>query len=232
MIVCNERKFVFIHNPKAAGTSFRKVIEQYHDHHRRFWGLVQDPFLQAQVDLAHLRSWELAIVAPSLFERLAEFRSLVFVRHPARRFISACFEYFHNFVPEAGFGTLDVDGQRRLIHGLIETTLNHRLVISDARYVHFSPQKWFIFLGVRRIVGHVLPLFSSDEELVSAFDLLELPRVKVPTRNRSATPSFGRLYTPEVASFVDSFYRIDFEYFLATDHLRPLAAKIGPEASG
>ncbi len=224
MIVSLERKFVFIHNPKAAGTSFRKAIESHHDYHRKFWGLVTDPFLQTQVDLAHLRSWELSIVAPSLFERLPTLRSLVFVRHPGRRFISACFEYFHNFVPESRFGNLDADGQQQMIHALIENTLSHRLVLSDARYVHFSLQKWFIFLGVRPFVEHVLPLYSSNENFAVAFDLLELPRAKVVAQNRAATPNFARLYTPEVRAFVERFYKPDFEYFAASDHLRPLLA--------
>jgi hypothetical protein len=222
MIVSYERKFLFIHNPKAAGTAFRKAIEQHHDHHRRFWGLTVDPFLQTQVDLAHLRSWELPVVAPSVFDRLPELRSLVFVRHPGRRFISACFEYFRNFEREAEFGAQGAERQVQMIRALIDDRLSHGLVLSDARYVHFSPQKWFIFLGVRRLASHVLPLFSNHETFASAFDLLELPRTKVTAQNRTALPDPGRLYTPEVRAFVERFYKIDFDYIAATDHLRPL----------
>ncbi len=224
MIVSLERKFVFIHNPKAAGTSFRIAIESHHDHHRRFWGLATDPFLHTQVDLAHLRTWELAIVAPTLFERLPELRSLVFVRHPVRRFISACFEYFRNFQKDANFAALDAEEQSRMIHALIDNTLSHRLVLSDVRYVHFSLQKWFVFLGVRRIAGHVLPLFSDNENFANAFDLLELPRAKVKAQNRTGAPQLARLATPAVTSFVERFYVADFEFLAAMDHLRPLLA--------
>jgi hypothetical protein len=222
MIVSYERKFLFIHNPKAAGTSFRKAIEQHHDHHRRFWGLAVDPFLQIQLDLAHLRSWELPVVAPSVFDRLPDLRSLVFVRHPGRRFISACFEYYRNFEREAEFGAQGAERQVQMIRALIDNTLSHGLVLSDARYVHFSPQKWFIFLGVRRLASHVLPLFSTNETFASAFDLLELPRTKVTDQNRTTLPDPGRLYTPEIRNFVERFYKIDFDYIAATDHLRPL----------
>jgi hypothetical protein len=180
-----------------------------------------DPFLQTQVDLAHLRSWELAIVVPTLFERLPELRSLAFVRHPLPRFISACFEHFRNFHKDTDFAALDAGRQAALIHGLIDT-LSHRLVLSDARYVHFSPQKWFLFLGIRRLVTHILPLHSENEDFASAFDLLELPRAKVQPQNRSTVPHLSQLHTPEVRAFVERFYKIDYDFFAATDHLRPM----------
>ena len=104
-------------------------------------------------------------------------------------------------------------------------------MLSDVRYVHFSLQTWFIFLGVRRLATHVLPLFSDEESFASAFDLLELPRAKVPPRNRTEVPHLAQLATPQVRAFVEQFYRADYEFLAAADHLRPLLARGATAAS-
>jgi len=222
MIVSRKRKFVFFHNPKAAGTSFRASIEEYHDFGRMFWGEEFSSYLNVTVDLAHLRAWELPGVAPGLFKELHDYRTLVFVRNPFRRFMSACFEHFYKFQPDLNFINKDVETQRSMIRHLLQTKLNNMSVLSDYQLVHFSLQLWYVFLGPNRIADHVLPLLSENEDFASAYDILEVPRRTIGRERRGAPERYATLMCQEFEDFVLRFYATDFQMIDAFDHLRPL----------
>jgi hypothetical protein len=222
MIVCHKKKFIFIHNPKAAGTSFRMSISGYHDHPREFWGTSPDNFFCTTVDLAHLRSWELPIVAPGVYEHFQEYTTLAFARDPEQRFISAAFEHFRNFKNSLSFPKLDVPAQQEHLYALIDSDLTMEKVISDVRYVHFSPQTWFFYSGRKRIVKHILPLFTEQADFAAAYDILELPRAQATIMNRSSRDRVGALLTPKLRAFVRQFYAIDYAMFGLHPYLAPL----------
>lgn len=209
MIVSDAKNFVFIHNPKAAGTAFRSAIAPWHDHPTLFWGTAPSPYLRTRVDLAHLRAWELPIVAPDVFAALQTRPSLAFVRDPLPRFLSACAEHFRNFRPRARFARLPPPGQRALIHWLIRTGRIESGVRADPRYVHFSPQRWFTHLGDRQIVRHILPIRSGDEDFTSAFTLLGLPLATARQENRTQGANWQSLASPLIRRFVADFYARD-----------------------
>jgi len=222
LIVSNGRKFVFLHNPKAAGTAFRSAIAMHHDYPTMFWGVVHHPSVNCEIDLAHLRAWELPVVAPEVFAALDDFTGLVFVRDPLPRFLSACAEHFRNFRPDEGFSQRRPETQRRLICRLIRTDLTTAAVHGDHRYIHFSPQRWFTHLGERRIIRHILPLRSGDEDFGPAFALLGLPPAPSDRQNRSVGADWQALVCPEILAFVHAFYRMDYEMLAADPALRSL----------
>jgi hypothetical protein len=223
MIVSHSKKFVFFHNPKVAGTSFRNAIKDYHDFGRIFWGEERSHFLHITVDLAHLRSWELPCVAPNLFASLSKYRSIVFVRNPERRFISSCFEYFRKFRGGEDFLTQPPAIQQEMIKDMLQEITPER-VISDFRYVYFSLQRWYVYLGTQRIATHVLPIFSEDEDFAAAFDILELPRRPIVSSRRGAAGRFEHLICPEIRNFVTTFYASDYAMLDSFEHLRPLCS--------
>ncbi len=169
--------------------------------------------------MAHLRTWEISLVAADLFRRFDAYNSLVFVRDPASRFISSCFEYFRNFQPKTNFRNLGNARRIALITKLIRTELTRVQVISSHRYVHFSPQVWFIMHGDRQIVKHVYPIGGEEDALTSAFDILQIPREPVTVLNRAAADASKALFTKEIMEFVREFYAIDYEFIRAHDHL-------------
>jgi len=209
MIVSYAKNFVFIHNPKAAGTAFRSAVAPWHDHPMTFWGTAPSPYLHTQVDLAHLRAWELPIVAPDVFAALHTRPSLAFIRDPLPRFLSACAEHFRNFRPRARFARLPPIGQRALIHWLIRSGRIQAGVRADPRYVHFSPQRWFTHLGDRQIVRHILPIRSDAEDFTPAFTLLGLPPAAAKQENRTRGADWQSLASPLIRRFVADFYAQD-----------------------
>lgn len=209
VIVSRARGFVFVHNPKVAGTSFRNAINAYHDHPTRFWGVLWGQRFGHNLDLAHLRNWELAVVAPDVLEMMPRCNSLAFVRPPVDRFYSACFTYFMLFRPDTHFQLQTSTNQAELIRALIRDGIREEQLRTDHRFVHFSPQSWFTHHEGQRVVRHVLPLGGRTDDFSKAFTLLGLPDSEAPTVNRA----FGDLYRdttdPEVTAFVRDFYAQD-----------------------
>lgn len=212
MIVSHKHRFVFIHNPKCAGTSFRQQIVQYHDDETTFWGYEVSPHLGIQLDLAHLRLWELASLRRPLMRRISGYRSAVFVRNPFRRLVSSLMEHIRNFRPQLGFQALDKAGQiDATLHILRELTPER--LITDFRYVHFSPQYWYICLPGEPPAWTVLPLLDDPESLLAGFDTLGVPRGTPERLNRASYDHAHLLNDPRLLLFALEFYKADFELF-------------------
>ena len=210
MIVSHAKKFIFLHNPKAAGTSLRNALEPYHDHPRRFWGVERDRYFGGTVDMAHLRAWELPVVAPGLFAEWDSFNTLVVVRDPLSRFYSACFEHFRNFRPDTGFHTLSVHARIRLVQQLVQGDLTSATARGNPEYVHFSLQTWFTHFGPRRMARHIVPIRSEADDLAEVYRLLGVPYVEMPPLNRGVGAPWPAEGDPVINKFVRAFYAADY----------------------
>ena len=224
MIVSRKGNFVFLHNPKVAGSSFRKAIADYHDHQHTFWGVRRVRFLNNLVDMAHLRSWEIGMAAPDVWDEFDRYAVLVFVRNPIRRFISACFPHFEWYRKDVGFAAMTPPEQQNTIARFIDADLTMEKVIGNYRYVHFSPQVWYCMLGTRQVATTIVPLGSGGSGGLSAgFAALNVPEPpRHPRANRRAGKSTDDLITPEIRTFVRGFYAADYELFQSRPELRAL----------
>src|SRR5579862_369699 len=99
MIVSHRQQFIFFHNPKCAGMSFREVLKERHDDEKQFWGPSPAPYFRVPLDHSHLRLWELHALYPRLFECALSYNSVILVRHPYKRFLAALNEHFKKFQP-------------------------------------------------------------------------------------------------------------------------------------
>jgi hypothetical protein len=218
MIVSSARQFVFIHNPKAAGTSFRAAIAHLHDDPVVFWGLQPAPCFGRVLDFAHLRVWELAEMYPQLAAAAAGGNSLIFVRNPYTRFLSAFREYFSRNHPDVPLGTLWPAGLAGLVEAFLPEITMER-ILTDHRFVHFSPQLWFIRHDGRDLVRHVLPMGPARE----AFFRLGLEPAPVGWENPAPVDMAPALASRRLREFVETMYEADFEYLRADPRLEALA---------
>ncbi|HQT67051.1 MAG: hypothetical protein B7Z78_12760 [Rhodospirillales bacterium 20-60-12] len=226
MIISHNHKFIFLHNPKCAGTSFREAIAFYHDDPMPFWGYTTDPYWGGMVDLAHLRLWEIQILYPAIFHCLTIYNSLTFVRPPLERFISA-FGYHHKmFRPDIDLPYLDRTAQIDLIERFMSETLTRDAVRTDVRLVHFSPQSWFTRLPGGQMIRHILPL-TPDNLNTHSFTLLGLPRAYVDRQNRGSDDLSHLAEHPAVQDFVGQFYHQDFALFQSDPALASLTSLPG-----
>lgn len=133
MLISREHGFAFIHNPKVAGTSIRKALEQYHDHPTTFWH--QGRYGRRVHDLAHIPAMELtredagALTDEGLY-------TFGFVRHPVNRFWSGLHEFRRQHADWA-ISKLSAED-------LLCSVFKYDALSSDWRFVHLSPQ-WRFF---------------------------------------------------------------------------------------
>ena len=210
MIVSHAKKFIFLHNPKAAGTSLRNALEPYHDHPNRFWGVMRNGYFGGEIDYAHLRAWELPVAAPRLFAEWDSFNTLAVVRDPLSRFYSSCFEHFRNFRPHTGFHALSVPARIRLVRQLVEGDLTSETARGNVQYVHFSLQTWFTHLGERRMARHIVPVRSEGDDFAEVYRLLGVPFVAMPPLNRGVGAAWPADGDPVINKFVRTFYAADY----------------------
>lgn len=87
MIISHQHRFVFLHNPKAAGTSVREALARLDSYEGRFWGV---RYTRAGlVDLAHMPAATLVSLYPELLPVLRDYTVFAFTRAPVPRFVSA-----------------------------------------------------------------------------------------------------------------------------------------------
>jgi hypothetical protein len=193
MIVSQKQGFVWIHNPKVAGTSFRATIQRYHDWPTEFASVIFNERLGKKVDISHLRMWELPVGFPDLWALLPSLTTAVFVRDPLRRFISSCFQHYRQW--DYGMDILNVPRTRQQIAiRSVMDRLTPELLRFDARYVHFTPQREFIFLDGERIIRHVIPL----SDIASAYETLGIPQSESPRVVRGDCHARNRRFCPPV----------------------------------
>jgi hypothetical protein len=224
MIVSHQRRFIVFHNPKCAGTSLRVALGPYHDDPVMFRGFGEAPFFRTRLDHAHLRLWELQALFPRILAATARYRSVILVRDPLRRFISAVAHHFHYFQPNAPLDAMPPAVQIQTIEAFVDGILTQARIMTDFRYVHFSPQVWFILLGDRRVPERVLPLDGEKRFAAEAFAHLGVPDQGLTVENPARLDLSHIAASPKIASFVRTFYAPDYAFLEADPALRHMVA--------
>ena len=222
MIVSHRLRFIFFHNPKCAGTSVRQILQAEHDDLVLFRDIKPAPFLMNDLDHSHLRLWEMRLLYPAIIEAARSYRSVILVRNPWRRFVSALDEHFKLFHPMVPLAAMSPEQQVRAIEIFIEQGIRVDQITTNYRFVHFSPQLWFIRLGDTQIPGNVLPMTDGGDFMASVFSCLGLPPREVPKVNTSRLDLTHVLTSPKIANFVREFYAMDFWYLAGNPTLRHL----------
>lgn len=210
MIVSHARRFIFFHNPKCAGTSFREALAPWHDDPFSFWGIFDSPYFRNRIDHTHLRLWELAAQFPHLFDCATDYNSLIFVRDPRARFLSAMNEHFKKFQPHIPLETLDAERRIALAETFLREGLNIARITTDWRFVHFSPQAWFIRFAGRTVPRHIVPMDAEGGFAREGLARLGLAEVAIPHHNPSPVDLAAVLRSPLVERFIRTFYAEDF----------------------
>jgi Sulfotransferase family len=227
MIVSHARRFIFFHNPKCAGTAFRNALQPLHDDIVTFWGPRDVPYFRNRLDHTHLRLWELAAVYPALFRAaVGDYRSVMFVRNPYARFLSAVAEHFKKFRREFQFEALSREEQTALVTRFLDRELTIERVTTDWTAIHFSPQIWFIRLGDRVVPRTILPLDTDAGVMPEAFSALGLVSADVGRINPSPYDLRHLLSVRRVVSFIEEFYELDFAFLRGNPRFAGLTVRL------
>ncbi len=162
MIVSHARRVIFFHNPKCAGTSFRNALAAYHDDEVIFGGCSTPRKFKNDIDHTHLRLWEIRAQFPRIWSCVASYESVIFVRDPRARFLSAVNEHMKKFQAQIGLAAMSVDERVAVVEEFVRNVLTIGRVTTDWRFIHFSPQSWYLKIGDDQIPRHVIPMGADD----------------------------------------------------------------------
>jgi Sulfotransferase family len=225
MIISHRHRFIFFHNPKTAGTSLRAVLAPYHDDESPLLGIFRRPPFDYSMDYAHLRLWEISVLFPSVIAAAQTYRSVIFVRDPYRRFVSALDQHFKTYCPDLPLLTMPPEQQVAIVEIFIERFLRVEMVRKDHRFVHFSPQVWFLQSGGLRLGADIVPMDDHGAFVIRGLESLGLPPHAVSHDNRSRLDLTHVLTSPKIRAFVLDFYAEDFAFFAADPGLAHLAGE-------
>jgi Sulfotransferase family len=222
VIICHRNRLIFFHNPKCAGSSFREALRGYHDDPFIFYGIHHAPYFKNALDHGHLRLWELHALFPRVFECATAYDSVIFVRNPQARFLSALNEHMKKFQPQINLAAMAPAQRAKVIEDFITRVLNVGRITTNWRFVHFSPQVWFLKLGESIVPKHIIPMDASGSFARAGLAALGLPEHPMPLINPSTVDLSAALRFPTVARFVADFYADDFAFFRAHPSLSGL----------
>ncbi len=185
MIISHARRFIFFHNPKTAGMSLRSVIEPYHDDPAPLKGVLWLPPFAYALDVAHLRLREIATLFPAVIAAACTYRSLIFVRNPYHRFVSAMDQHFKTAHPDVPLQAMRPDQQMATAETFVDKLLRLNLVQTDYRFVHFSPQVWFLQCSGLCLPTDIVPMDTKGAFINHGLQSLGLQLQPVPRDNRS-----------------------------------------------
>jgi len=144
------RNFYFIHNPKSAGTSVRKILQKYAIADHPFAGEYQVYIesLDRTVEWFHLTAADARDVLP---QPNGTFR-FGFVRNPYDRFFSS----FNEHCYQHQLKELDIN---QFILQLDRMSLRY-----DWRYTHLCPQHYFFYVGNRCVADFIGRFERLDQD--------------------------------------------------------------------
>ncbi|MDI6004293.1 sulfotransferase family 2 domain-containing protein [Cobetia marina] len=156
MIISDRYKFVFLHNPKCAGTSVRKTLSDYDDRYSFYWGF--DTHLNKKIDKAHMPLYLFKTYRHNDFKLLSEYTCFMFTRHPLKRFISSYNEIKKNrydaFVNNEISDDEYVDG----VNDFVSNMTQDRVMGKEIYFRHFTKQTLFSSLANKNYLDVVIKL--------------------------------------------------------------------------
>jgi len=214
MIISESKRFVFIHNPKCAGTSVRMALMRFDTTGNFFWN--QDRLNSLPFDKAHIPLYQWRSMYPNYFQLLEEFLTFIFVRHPYDRAVSGFNEVHNKIVPTGEPGEDDAE-YRKTLNEFISKLDRARMRKEMIRYRHFLRQTDMVYLGHKCMVDVIMKLEEFPECLDQlAVFLPDIAKVIGHGKKRNVKPlnnPHSSYLTRESIEVINEFYKDDFDLF-------------------
>ncbi len=194
MIISDKHRFVFVHIPKCAGSSIRKVLAPYDDYQGWFDGRVDPHPKYGRLDFVHLPLELLKEVLPKEYEKVTTYDAYALVRAPRQRFQSAFAQYVKMY---RGIEIAQMDSARMEseIASLTETLKAVGKVIPP-ELIHFSRQASFLGDDSGEHVSNVFPLERIDHLLQALSTKVGAPLNSEMRENQTQVMRFSALRGP------------------------------------
>jgi len=214
MIISERSNFIFIHNPKCAGTSVRLALAEYDTTGGAFWA--PDEWNGHPIFNAHMPLFMFRSRYPQYFELMSTYLSFMFVRHPYERAVSAFNELHRELSPKSDDPASEaayVAALNKFICNIKETSLYRQ----PGRYRHFLRQSDFAYLGTKCHADVIMRI----EEWPHCLTKLEvfLPTIADAIRSsekhnvRPLARQHRSFLKPAAIEVINKIYKNDFDLF-------------------
>jgi hypothetical protein len=162
VIISDINRFVFVHNPKCAGTSIRFALSKIDSYNNFFSGcgvIDNKKFAKMHLPLRLLSSF-----FPVEFEKIKKYFSFVVVRNPYTRFLSA---YKRVFVSEfyQYKETNDIGAFISKFNNFVEFFDDEKIDNYDYEFRHFTKQKEYVYYNNECMIDKVYKYEVLEREL-------------------------------------------------------------------
>lgn len=160
MIISNKRRFAFIHNPKAAGTTVRFALEKFDSYNGKFWRNSCEQ-LGRYHDMAHLSAASLARFFPREYAKVQEYFSFGYVRHPISRFFSGFNETHKQLWMQLSQNREFLNEYKKVLVAYTKRQL--QCSHPEGFFTHVKPQKSIYYFEGNCIANLVLKIEEAQE---------------------------------------------------------------------
>lgn len=191
MIVSDRKSFVFIHIPKCAGISVRRVLEPYDDAAGAFSERVADHPKYGQIDYTHMPLDLLAEIEPEVYAKLERYAGFAIARDPFDRFFSSMSQRAKMY-RGCEIAQMDAATLRAEVEDAIAYLRDRQRIIAP-EFIHFARQIDFVEHAGTRLVDHVFPVERLDAFIAALSAQVGSPLTQPHHENRSQIIRFGGL---------------------------------------
>lgn len=206
MILSHEKKFIFIHIYKVAGTSVRQVLEKYNNlspadfpwqANVKFW-LGDRVNLLSQYSKNHIKAYQLKNILPG--KVFNDYFKFSFVRNPWDWQVS-----LYHFM---------IQNTKHPQHHIITKMKNFDEYIDWVVEKEHSLQKDFVYDQSGNIIVDYIGKFENLQEDFKEICLrLEIEPVDLPMTNKSKHAHYREYYSKESRDKIYTTFKEDIDYF-------------------
>jgi len=203
MIISKSKKFIFIHNPKVAGSSIRAALSEYDSFDNFFWHRGYISGIDHAVDKPHITMNDLSKTEYYQYVNNNDFFVFGFVRNPYERVYSAYQERIRQWGETRGFNDFLKD-------------LNDINIRYDYNFIHFCPQHYFFYNGKKCIADFIGKMESINEDYFIIQSILDIEGLELPKNNvteKIVNQNYLSFYDDESIKIVNALYEKDFLLF-------------------
>lgn len=215
MIISDSEKFVFIHNPKVGGMTFRTALAPYDTRNNYFFEWKTIPGTERMLDMAHITAFQLYRHFPAVAADIADHFRFGFVREPYHRFLSAVSQHLKQSSLHIRRSVMsDPDLFYQMASAMAKSVLFQDVIDQDFKLVHFRRQSNFVWYDGKPWAHAIIPLetaVSSAPENVRRW-LGDSLSTRLNRTNEISYYEVDRL-TPAARRAIEEFYAPDFDRF-------------------
>lgn len=214
MIISERSNFIFIHNPKCAGTSVRRLLMDYDTTGEFFWSTTD--WNGRRIFNAHMPLFMFRSCYPHYFALLQTHLSFMFVRHPYERTVSAFNELHPEFAPKPGDPASEA-AYTTALNDFICDIKDSGLRRHPLKYRHFFRQSEFAYLGNKCHVDVIMKIEEWPRCLTKLAAFLPIVADTIRSGEKQNVKPLARQHRsflkPESIKLIHKFYELDFDLF-------------------